>query len=580
MAQRSVVWAEFELTLHGRSCNHCRRTFGPRTATGNLLGHLRRHHPHVLVVGPPPILPPFSQDAAEDLLSRVIAHAGLSYRLVDDSEFAKLIRYLRPDFAIPDRKKISGVLIPDLKRKIEAVLEGKLRNLDHFAITCDGWTSLANLQYVALTLHGIDKQWRLQSFLLDLLVVKNGEKAVNIKELVQESLARWGLDIGKVVCATTDAAAAMISAMQDQLGLSWIHCMAHAINLSVGRGLDRIEGLLKRVRRLSRFFRKSSKAAALLLEHQKQLGLPTLKLKMQVDTRWNSACDMIERLLGSRAAVSVALSQIQNTRKRPPSDLTTQEWNDLEGVVKVLRPIKEVTTFISGERHPTAGYIMPLYARLLRVTAAEETDARLVRKMRHRIRNDMAGRWNLLTQNVPTTVLMAVYLDPRFKTLYFVEDPTRRENLLQKAVSLVVTLSVEVGDNAVVPAGPASPALERLQGYARLLGEGLFGPPRPASQPLTIEDEMRSYHAQECFPLFEDEGSVGLSDPLVWWKTHNHRYPRLARLARQFLCIPATSVPSERVFSKTGWLVSKRRTSLSHGSVCNLSFIAMNYHHL
>ena len=37
-------------------------------------------------------------------------------------------------------------------------------------------------------------------------------------------------------------------------------------------------------------------------------------------------------------------------------------------------------------------------------------------------------------------------------------------------------------------------------------------------------------------------------EPLIWWKSESVRYPVLTKLARKFLCLCATSVPSERVF--------------------------------
>jgi hypothetical protein len=52
------------------------------------------------------------------------------------------------------------------------------------------------------------------------------------------------------------------------------------------------------------------------------------------------------------------------------------------------------------------------------------------------------------------------------------------------------------------------------------------------------------------------------NDPLLWWKVHEHRYPTIARLARKYLAIPATSVPSESLFSTAGRLVNKARARL------------------
>ena len=46
-------------------------------------------------------------------------------------------------------------------------------------------------------------------------------------------------------------------------------------------------------------------------------------------------------------------------------------------------------------------------------------------------------------------------------------------------------------------------------------------------------------------------------------------YPTLVRLARKYLCVPATSAQAERAFSRMGWLLKKRRLSLSGESVLN-----------
>ena len=45
--------------------------------------------------------------------------------------------------------------------------------------------------------------------------------------------------------------------------------------------------------------------------------------------------------------------------------------------------------------------------------------------------------------------------------------------------------------------------------------------------------------------------------PLVWWKQNCSHLPMLQELAKKYLCIPATSVPAERLFSKAGEVVTK-----------------------
>ena len=50
----------------------------------------------------------------------------------------------------------------------------------------------------------------------------------------------------------------------------------------------------------------------------------------------------------------------------------------------------------------------------------------------------------------------------------------------------------------------------------------------------------------------------------------------MSELAKQLLCIPATSVPSERVFSAAGYIVSKLRSALSPENVDALLFLRQN----
>lgn len=63
------------------------------------------------------------------------------------------------------------------------------------------------------------------------------------------------------------------------------------------------------------------------------------------------------------------------------------------------------------------------------------------------------------------------------------------------------------------------------------------------SSPLTerqkVESELESY--LKCLDADSE------SDPVEWWKLHERSFPRLSQLAKKYLCIPATSTPSERI---------------------------------
>ena len=65
-------------------------------------------------------------------------------------------------------------------------------------------------------------------------------------------------------------------------------------------------------------------------------------------------------------------------------------------------------------------------------------------------------------------------------------------------------------------------------------------------------------------------------NPMEWWKENEPTFPRLAKLAREVLCIPASSAPSERVFSTGGNKVTPRRNRLDEYLVQDLILLGRN----
>ena len=65
-------------------------------------------------------------------------------------------------------------------------------------------------------------------------------------------------------------------------------------------------------------------------------------------------------------------------------------------------------------------------------------------------------------------------------------------------------------------------------------------------------------------------------NPLKWWKEHKTVYPLLSGVARKYLCFPATSTPSERLFSRSGRIVTPFTASLKPDTVQRLVFLSAN----
>ena len=73
-----------------------------------------------------------------------------------------------------------------------------------------------------------------------------------------------------------------------------------------------------------------------------------------------------------------------------------------------------------------------------------------------------------------------------------------------------------------------------------------------------IEQQLQKYLSE---PL-EDRHST---DPIKWWFDVGQKsFPLLFNIALDYLAIPATSVPSESVFSIAGLVLNKRRKLLGN----------------
>ena len=70
------------------------------------------------------------------------------------------------------------------------------------------------------------------------------------------------------------------------------------------------------------------------------------------------------------------------------------------------------------------------------------------------------------------------------------------------------------------------------------------------------------------------------SCPLEWWRQHQSTFPKMAKLALRYLSIPATSVPSEHVFSQAWNIINSKRSRLSPENVNALAFLNVNSKHI
>ena len=214
--------------------------------------------------------------------------------------------------------------------------------------------------YITVTAHFIH-EWETKNYVLQTRRMDQSHTSENLSEVLTSAISEWNLQrYDQNLSLTTDNASNIVNAAKQAELSPHVRCVAHTINLATQRGLkiSQMDRLLGRIRRIVSFFHRSTTAMAVLKSKQSLLELPQRKLINDVSTRWNSSS---QPFLEQQAAIEAVL--LTKDVKKNAKDVHLLSEDDIsaaESVIKVLGPIKTITTIHCDEKTPTVSMIHPL----------------------------------------------------------------------------------------------------------------------------------------------------------------------------------------------------------------------------
>lgn len=159
--------------------------------------------------------------------------------------------------------------------------------------------------------------------------------------------------------------------------------------------------------------------------------------------------------------------------------------------------------------------------------------------------------------------LAAIVLNPKYKWDYIESQWATQKDWLKKGKHAVAGLWAAYAKQPILEAissprkptksnhEPSKMELYRTKGLQKAKGH-------PASR--AVQDEYSLY----CHQLPIDS----CDNPLQWWRTTGFEmYPHLTKMAIDLLSIPAMSDEPERVFSRLGLMITKRRNHLHYDTI-------------
>ena len=580
-------------------CRLCKRDMPYKNNTTNLYDHLDRHHKEVYMKtehykqrqssgsqqAHQPSLhetikkaqPPFSKSSERykklaNAVAQFIAKDLQPISVVDGEGFKRLMELAEPRFIVPSHTYVTNTLLPALYVDVQHKVKIVLSSAHYCSVTTDLWTAKYQCKgYITLTCHLVDDNFELKSFVLTTTEVAEDHTSENLVTVLEAIMMDWEIR-DKIVGTSTDNGSNIIKAVRD-MGLFSMPCVGHTLNLAIKKSfeINRVARALARIRQLVGHFHRSSKATSKLREKQQLLGVNEHRLINDCVTRWGSTYDMLTRFIEQQQAICAVLLDSRADRQLMPTD---EEISIVEELIVILKSFREGTEIMSGEKYPSLGMVLPLLKKILSTLIPKEGDASFVRQVKNAVRTDLESRYQ--NDKVKRMLRIATYLDPRFKTLPFVDTSERLEIKMAVVSELTSFIELKQGNSPESPRSPDRDVSVQSSSTKKRKLENFFddimgsSSETDASQPSEIASfEVDRYHTEA--PL-----TLACKEPLAWWKMRAAQYVHLSELAKKILCIPATSVPSERVFSVAGNIINEKRSRLKPDNVDKLIFLYKN----
>ena len=283
-----------------------------------------------------------------------------------------------------------------------------------------------------------------------------------------------------------------------------------------------------------------------------------LELKLSVDTRWNSIYIMLnafnELYLGY--STTVKKKGVIPQEEKPDFEVSSSGEKLLGDILALLKDFKLAIDIWEADKYVSISVVYPVLFRIVKKLSENKPKTEEGEALRNKIKQ-VIFRFSMEDEEFLGELSVHVlgsFFDPRFKQLTFLDESVRDNEVVTTEMNKI----------------PVEETPMEIIAKTSKLSELLGGPERATQRPRkeTTRQELERY--KQC-----DHLGIG-ECPVQWWKENERKFPRISKLARKYLQIPATSASSERSFSTFGNIYCPKRMSLKTSTAEAVLFLNKN----
>lgn len=562
------------------------------------------------------------------LTHRLLKYLIAQYEPLDVSRMGMELNVLLygtdyPSTKLPSEETLK-LALANLYYSQREILKEVIADVEVLSLSLNNWKSVFGQNVLTVSGHWISNGFSRRDCVLEVYVLPLDE-SVNTIALLRDVMDKWDIPAAKVAALTMIKNGKEEAIHEEYPGLLVVNCFVNVLDTAVTAGLLKCAPLIRRCRNYVSYFIQNPSEYQIFLSLQRKIadasmglgdddtdgskasnggvstggqspkaggqngsaagtpGTPTPVLSVICDfeDRWNSTSEMICRIVELEQMLLLyknGLESDTNPSRRPMQlrfvccELSTEEWTALKELARLLEPIEGVV-HVSQLEYPGLSIIYPLLHSIKK--HLDDAELWISNSLVSTVRNAMAACLNMqlcVSGSAPTSPYLSCLLDPRFKTLPFLDAETR-----SRIVEMLQLLHGDlIGDkdkddhekksNKAAMAAAVAAASVALSGHPGGGGKkpqgGLLTEFFPLDEPTTelakLQSQVQQYLDSPSLPATDESEN----DPLEWWSRYQRMFPFLAKLAKKYLCISAVSLPLYEAFTNYGQLMKEKKARL------------------